>query len=271
MTSVSLLHPPLAQTIAQALELHPEWQVENPHAAHWPAYVYAESEHEAALWACLAELCGVRFIATMDDLVYVRQPLNTDPDETLQSGIIWYQLHGEGTRNTRIGLTFQTAAAGPCVHLTTPSLWSHVLKYIYPHLTVYSLVSSRYAASITTQHDEPDWDYLSGLQRRTVLRLEQGIESGVPLDVIISQEAFGVVDVRWMRTHHIIPFSLLGGKLQVFTTEIQSPALHMLESAVRMPIVPVYMDPEDEVAFWRNWEAVRDREAAELGALPQAL
>lgn len=261
-------------------QLCPEYYSSDPLATFWPAYVYAHGDHERPVWEMLAEHHNLPFIRTLGDMPYIKAALNDSPETTIEEGVIWYQLHGEGTINRFVGLTFQPALADPSapftlphaasghlsdgsrapaqMHLTTPTLWQRVLSLVYPFLTRHSMAGARYLATNTTHHDLPNWDNLTSLLRRSVLRLETGIESGVPLETIIVQEAFRQAPVEWMRSQHLLPFRIHDGVLHVFTTNIEHPSLRALENATRLPIKPVYMEPEDEAAFWANWDASQE-------------
>jgi hypothetical protein len=248
--------PPLSSLLRDHLPgAAPHLVLSNPALPHWPAWVYGNSDQDRAVWQALAHHCRLQFIPSVDDLHYVKTSLNPDADENVRTGILWYQLHNRGTLDRKIGIAYQTAACGPSVQLVTPNLWFRVFSRVHPFLGHHSAASARYAATFTTEHDQPDFDQLTAVQRRHIIRFEKGIEAGVPLETIISQEAFSQVPQEWMRAQQIIPFQHQNGELHVFTTWLDNPSLKHLEGSTGLPIRAVYMEPEDERAFWARRDA----------------
>lgn len=269
----------LQETFNALVAEHPQWALTTPAeqalAQNWPIYVYGQSEHAADIWRAMAERLSVRLYAEMADLLYVKATLNKDIDQTLSDGIIWYQLHGEGTRNQLVGLTFHPGLVRTHVSLCPPALWYKLLGIVYPFTTTYSLMASLYFATYTTEIDDPQLQLMNAEQRRKRRMAQDGIEAGVPLEVAISQEAFDLMPVRWMRSKHLIPFQLYGDHVKVFTTDPtpNNEGLVMLGRSSLKTVIPVFMDEEDEQAFWDNYNLAHQQQEqmeAELVELSHA-
>lgn len=237
----------------------------------WPNYAYGISALDQQVWAIVAEYYDVRFIPGLAGLEYIRQSLNPGSDlshrdheglarnpaadEVVEKGILYYALHGEGTLDRKIGVSYQLAECSPWVHLVTPSTWFKLYELIYPFKKFYSVTAARHAASYTTHADQVFWEAVPSIINRRAQMYERGISSGVPGDTPISQEAFSTVPIEWMQARHIIPFKIQDNELYVFSSVPDNQYVNDLVRTAAMPVQLVYMDPNDETQFWATYHA----------------